>query len=99
MQKTYPYIKNQTGLTDEITKFAYKTTLGQSRNDDFELTMCVSQGTPDSPPLFNLFIDFVMRSLLDKCAHVGIKFRQLKYRIPASATHPKRTTVGQNPLD
>lgn len=45
------------------------------------------------------FMDFVAWVFLYKCTDIGIKFLQLKYRIPASATHPKRITVGQHYLD
>ena len=47
----------------------------------------------------HLFMGFVAWVFLDKCTDIGIKFIQLKYRIPASATHPKRITVGQHYLD
>ena len=40
-----------------------------------------------------------MRVFLDKCASIDIKVLQLKYRIPASATHFERTTAGQHTLD
>ena len=33
-----------------------------------------------------------MRVFLDKCTNIGSKFFQRKYRIPAAATHSKRTT-------
>ena len=44
-------------------------------------------------------MDSVMRVFPDKCASIDIKVLQLKYRIPASATHFERTTVGQHTLD
>ena len=37
-------------------------------------------------------MDFVVRVFLDKCTNIGSRFFQLKYRIPALATHSKRTT-------
>ena len=75
------------------------TVLARTPDDDFELSMGVRQSGPESPPLFNLFIDFVMRVPLGKCTSISIKFIQLKFRIPASTTHSKRTTIGQFSFD
>ena len=44
-------------------------------------------------------MDFVVGVFLGKCKNMGIKFIQLKYRIPVSATHSKSETVCQNALD
>ena len=63
------------------------------------LPMGVRQVRPESPPPFNLFMDFAMQVFLDKCTNICIKFPQLKYRIPVSATHSKMTTAGQHALD
>ena len=41
---------------------------------------------------------FVVQDFLDKCANVGIKFLQRKYRILTSAIYSKRTTVRQHTL-
>ena len=67
--------------------------LNQTPDDEFELTTGVRQGGPESPMLFNLFIHFVMRVYLDECKASGIKFLKLNYKIPASITHAKMTTV------
>ena len=47
----------------------------------FPTSAGVRQGGPESPFLFNLFIDFVMREFMEKCAKVGIKFFEHKFRI------------------
>ena len=75
------------------------TALTQTPDDAFEVTSGVRQGGPESPPLFNLFMDFVMRVYLENCRSIGIKFLQLKYRIPVSATQSNRTTVGEQPIE
>ena len=48
--------------------YSYTTTaLSQSPDKIFETKTGVRQGGPESPGLFNLFIDFVMRIYLDSC--------------------------------
>ena len=43
------------------TLYSYTTTsLAETPDDLFELTLGVRQGGPESPPLFNLYIDYVM---------------------------------------
>ena len=51
-----------------------KTSLQETPGDTFELTVGVRQGGPDSPLLYNLYMDFVMRVYLEKCKHEGIRF-------------------------
>ncbi|XP_066917213.1 uncharacterized protein [Clytia hemisphaerica] len=47
----------------------------------FETTSGVRQGGPESPFLFNLFIDFVMRIFINNATHANIKFYEHRYRI------------------
>ena len=75
------------------------TALAQNPEDEFELTNGVRQGGPESPVLFNLYIDFVMRIFLDLCKLMGIKFLYLKYKIPKTASQSQRTTVGHQTID
>ena len=47
----------------------------------FLTTAGVRQGGPESPPLFNLYIDFVMRVFMDKCSKdKEIRFFNFQYR-------------------
>ena len=62
--------------------------LRESPESDFEITLGVRQGGPESPMLFNLFLDFVMRIFMD-----------LRYRIPEYASKRKRTRVGSQNLN
>ena len=75
------------------------TTPAQILDDDFDLLTGVWQSGQESPPLFNLFMDFIMDVFLGKWANISVKFLQPTYRIPASTMHSKRTTVGQHTLD
>ena len=42
--------------------------------------------SPESPTLFNLYIDYVMRVYLKECDDNGIKFMKLSYCIPRAAS-------------
>jgi len=68
--------------------YRYTTTaLKQNLKDIFELSRGVRQGGPESPTLFNLYIDYVMRIYLKKCKENGsIRFLKLKYAIPQVAS-------------
>ena len=59
----------QTSLTFDQANLTFKTTSG------------VRQGGPESPILFTLYIDFVMRTFLEKANLKGIEFFQHKFRI------------------
>ena len=67
--------------------YAYTTTsLAETPEDLFELVLGVRQGGPESPPLYNLFMDYVMRIFMDLCDKRNIRFLKLKFRIPSTAT-------------
>ena len=44
-------------------------------------------------------MDFVMRIYLDTCKNENIKFLQLQYKIPKSASSSKMTAIGDLTLD
>ena len=50
------------------------TALAESPDNKFRLTVGVRQGGPESPMLYNLFMDFLMRIYLDTCKNENIKF-------------------------
>ena len=58
-----------------------------------------SLGEPESPMLFNLYLDFVMRIYHQSCSKSKIKFLTLKYRIPRSASHSNQERVGYQQID
>ena len=70
--------------------FAIATILVQTPYGVFKLSMGVLQSGPVSSPFLNLILYL---NFLDKCTNIGIKLLELKYRILASATYSKRTTV------
>lgn len=76
------------------------TAMSQSPNDIFEILLGVRQGGPESPVLFNLYIDYVMRIFQEECISKRINFLKLKYRIPSSATTThQRSKVGTQTID
>lgn len=55
------------------------TALSEAPEDTFDLTTALRQGGPESPPLYNLFMDYVMRIFEQECAQGNIQFVKLKY--------------------
>ena len=70
------------------TLYLYTTSaLAETPDDIFELGLGVRQGGPESPPLYNLYMDYVMRVFMNLCGEErNIKFLKLNYRIPSTAT-------------
>ena len=80
--------------------YSYTTTaLVEAPEDVFELTLGVRQGGPESPMLFNLYIDYVIRVFLDICKTKNIKFLELKFKIPERASDNERIVTGNNMQD
>ena len=88
-------------IVDILEKlYAHTTTaLAETPDDIFELILGVRQGGPESPILYNLFMDFVMRVFMKKCTLKNIGFPRLLYKIPAHASAGKRVKVGFNQID
>ena len=72
-------------LLDALYKYT-TTALSETPDDLFELLLGVRQGGPESPPLYNLYMDYVMRVFIDECETQGITFLELKFRIRSTAT-------------
>jgi len=80
--------------------YAHTTTsLDDSADGIFETKSGVRQGGPESPLLFNLFIDFVMRIYINECRMNGIKFLPLKYFIPRHASQTDTAAAGSFDMD
>ena len=80
--------------------YQYTTTaLAETPEDKFEVNTGVRQGGPESPLLYNLYMDYIMRIYLGKCHTNGINFLKLKYNIPSSASNSGRVTKGTYELD
>ncbi len=75
------------------------SSLAQTPSDIFEVKCGVRQGGPESPLLYNLLMDYVMRIFIKECSESGVEFLRLKYRIPASASKTSIETVGHHIMD
>ena len=62
------------------------TALADNPDDEFQLLSGVRQGGPESPTLYNLYMDYVMRVFMDICQTEDIEFLTLRYRIKKTAT-------------
>ena len=65
--------------------YAHTTTaLSETPDDLFEILTGVRQGGPESPLLYNLYMDYVVRVYENACCKQGINFLKLKYKIRAT---------------
>lgn len=93
--------KGNTDLIDILQRLYSKTTtaLAETPDDVFQLMLGVRQGGPESPILFNLFIDYVMRIFMEACAKKNIKFPRLMYKIPEPASKKTYAQAGFHTID
>ena len=75
------------------------TALAETPDDIFKITLGVRQGGPESPILYNLYMDFVMRIFLDTCKSKDIQFLELNYKISNSASSDGRIKAGNQKID
>ena len=75
------------------------TALAETPEDMFKLSAGVRQGGPESPMLYNLFMDFVMRIFMESCKLEGVKFLKLRYKIPKSASSSAKAALGNVTID
>ena len=96
-------MKNQNGVKlFELFQSLYSrttTALTQTPDDKFDVKCGVRQGGPESPLLYNLLMDYVMRVYLEECDKGNINFLKLKYNIPDVASHSEIASVGFHTLD
>ena len=75
------------------------TALAETPDDIFRLTSGVRQGGPESPMLYNLYMDYVMRIFMNASQKQNIRFLKLKFYIPRSASGTGRDTTGMQLVD
>ena len=72
--------------------YSYTTTaLSDHDSEIFDIMVGVRQGGPESPTLYNLYMDYVMRVFLIECKKQGVKFTKFKYKIPSAASTTDET--------
>ena len=93
IKKRFPdHTKN---LLFELLQSLYsntKTALDGDLDSAFNTYVGVRQGGPESPFLYNLYMDYVLRVFLIECSKKGIKYAKLKYLIPAKASNTHDNT-------
>ena len=102
----YQRIPDQTKSILQLLETLYEfttTSLAETPTNTFEILLGVRQGGPESPPLFNLYMDYVMRLYMERCKNNDVKFLDLQYRIPSTATtredRHKKTDKGNHEAD
>ena len=66
------------------------TALPEAPDNTIKLVSGVRQGGPESPCLYNLYMDYVMRVFMTKCLEEGVNFVNLRYRVIDAARKCKR---------
>ena len=72
-----------------------KTALDGDLDHVFKTFVGVIQGGPESPFLYNLYMDYVLRVFMLECSKMKIKFAKLKYLLPAQANTTHNETLGK----
>ena len=84
------FAKDENTILIDILESLYNQTnnwIAGSPELNFMTTAGVRQGGPESPPLFCLYLDFVMRIFIDKCkTDPIIQFFKHQFMIPSNAT-------------
>ena len=76
--------------------YEYTTTeMIENKDEVFEISVGVRQGGPESPSLFDLYIDYILRVFIHEAKRQGIKFTRLQYKIPSLATLPNEFGLGK----
>ena len=76
-----------------ILENLYKQTNVESPHEprlNFQTTSVVRQGRIESPLLFNLYLDYVMRVFFENCKEQNIKFPKFDFRITDAARQNRR---------
>jgi hypothetical protein len=84
-------------LEDLHTFTTCRVRVQNSRSDSFTMQYGVQQGCPLANPLFNLFMDWVVREALDACRDTGITV-EYRYSSNGRLDQPKTGTAVQIPL-
>ena len=76
--------------------YEYTTTeMIENKDEVFEISVGVRQGGPESPSLFNLYIDYILRVFIHEAKREGIKFTRVQYKIPSLATLSNEFGLGK----
>ena len=92
--------KEHPRMIDILEQLYKQTSLTFLETDEtFETTSGVRQGGPESPFLFNLYIDYIMRVFINEIQTENIKFFEHCFRLnPRSISREERLKMGQENL-
>ena len=80
-------------LLESIYKYTTAELCG-TKGEVFEISTGVRQGGPESPTLFNLYMDYIMRVFIQRSKLHHIKFTKNRYTIPGAAVLTQRHGLG-----
>ena len=100
LRSRYPENAESTLLELLESLYASTTTsLNENPENTFKLTVGVRQGGPESPLLYNLYMDFVMRVYLQECKRENVRFLKVRYKIPEYASSTNVSAAGDLTVD
>ena len=73
--------------------------LNENPENTFKLTVGVRKGGPESPLLYNLYMDFVMRVYFQECKRENVRFLEVRYKIPECASSTNVSAAGDLTVD
>ena len=95
LKQRFPNEESNTLIDLLESLYSYTTTsIGKSETDIFELFVGVRQGGAESPTLYNLYMDYVMRIFMHECNTKRIKFPEFSYMIPHFASKNNDFSLG-----
>ena len=83
------------GLVRELYGRTYSYMAGDEKEQAFETTSGLLQGAVESPPLFSVFCDTILRLFEEKMRVLGVGGIKFKYFIPASASTRAQRVMGK----
>ena len=84
------------GLVKALYSKTFSYMAGQGEDEKFETTCGLLQGAVESPPLFNIFLDTIIKLLIDELEKDDVGGFDFEYMIPSSAaTRGQRFTSGR----
>ena len=84
-----------------LLEHLYSTTSAEIKGNEslvFNIETGVFQGGPESPILYNLFMDYVMRVFMLKCREENVKFISHSYSIPEYASSTGTEVNGETDI-
>ena len=84
-----------------LLEHLYSTTSAEIKGNEslvFNIETGVFQGGPESPILYNLFMDYVMRVFMLKCREENVKFISHSYSIPEYASSTGTEVIGETDI-